>query len=114
MNAYDTNLTNCPNCGAPINGYKCGYCGTIFSSPLDSFTGQRALLMRITDDNQLFISGIDVTCVENNPLFSTYYNCDSPVMVMPQQETTITAHSANNAEEIGELVRKVQKILVDK
>ena len=22
--------TNCPNCGAPITGYKCEYCGTQF------------------------------------------------------------------------------------
>lgn len=21
-------ITNCPNCGAPIDGYKCEYCGT--------------------------------------------------------------------------------------
>ena len=24
------NQTNCPNCGAPIQGEKCEYCGTIF------------------------------------------------------------------------------------
>lgn len=23
-------LTNCPNCGAPITGSKCEYCGTVF------------------------------------------------------------------------------------
>lgn len=22
--------TNCPNCGAPIRGYECEYCGTVF------------------------------------------------------------------------------------
>lgn len=22
--------TNCPNCGAPISGHKCEYCGTVF------------------------------------------------------------------------------------
>ena len=26
------NIINCPNCGAPINGPRCEYCGTIFSS----------------------------------------------------------------------------------
>lgn len=25
-------ITNCPNCGAPISGPLCEYCGTIFSS----------------------------------------------------------------------------------
>jgi hypothetical protein len=24
--------TNCPNCGAPIVGSKCEYCGTVFAS----------------------------------------------------------------------------------
>ena len=24
--------TNCPNCGAPIVGHKCAYCGTAFNS----------------------------------------------------------------------------------
>ncbi len=23
--------TNCPNCGAPIVGHKCAYCGTVFN-----------------------------------------------------------------------------------
>lgn len=23
-------MSNCPNCGAPISGYKCEYCGTVF------------------------------------------------------------------------------------
>lgn len=23
-------MTNCPNCGAPIKGRECKYCGTIF------------------------------------------------------------------------------------
>lgn len=23
-------MTNCPNCGAPVNSYKCDYCGTVF------------------------------------------------------------------------------------
>ena len=25
-------ITNCPNCGAPIEGNKCPYCGTIFTN----------------------------------------------------------------------------------
>lgn len=24
-------MTNCPNCGAPITGRRCEYCGTVFS-----------------------------------------------------------------------------------
>ena len=32
-------VTNCPNCGAPINGKrKCEYCGTTFSSGEEEIT----------------------------------------------------------------------------
>lgn len=24
------NITNCRNCGAPVYGYKCEYCGTVY------------------------------------------------------------------------------------
>ena len=24
---------NCPNCGAPVKGYRCEYCGTPFEGP---------------------------------------------------------------------------------
>ena len=26
---------NCPNCGAPVRGYKCEYCDSVFDSPFD-------------------------------------------------------------------------------
>ena len=26
-------MTNCPNCGAPITGPRCEYCGTVFERP---------------------------------------------------------------------------------
>ena len=28
-------LLNCPNCGAPITGSKCEYCGTIFEKSVN-------------------------------------------------------------------------------
>jgi len=32
-------ITNCPNCGAPVNGRsKCEYCGTAFSSGEEEMT----------------------------------------------------------------------------
>ena len=36
-------MTNCPNCGAPITGSKCDYCGTVFqknSSPGIPYNGE--------------------------------------------------------------------------
>lgn len=28
-------MTNCPNCGAPVKGYQCEYCGTVFAERVD-------------------------------------------------------------------------------
>lgn len=30
-----TTLGNCPNCGAPIRGDECPYCGTVFTRKYD-------------------------------------------------------------------------------
>lgn len=30
-------ISNCPNCGAPIVGNKCEYCGTIFNGQEDLY-----------------------------------------------------------------------------
>lgn len=30
-------ISNCPNCGAPIVGNKCEYCGTIFNEQEDLY-----------------------------------------------------------------------------
>lgn len=32
-------MTNCPNCGAPISGTKCEYCGTAFLDMVDISPG---------------------------------------------------------------------------
>lgn len=32
-------MTNCPNCGSPISGTKCEYCGTAFLDVVDISTG---------------------------------------------------------------------------
>lgn len=31
-------MTNCPNCGSPISGTKCEYCGTAFFDTVDIST----------------------------------------------------------------------------
>lgn len=31
-------ITNCPNCGAPVNGSVCEYCGTRFASSQNEIT----------------------------------------------------------------------------
>ena len=35
-----TKMTNCPNCGAPLHGTKCDYCGTTFLDLIDIEPGE--------------------------------------------------------------------------
>lgn len=37
-------MTNCPNCGAPISGVKCEYCGTAFIDLVDISTGEKCIV----------------------------------------------------------------------
>ena len=43
---------NCPNCGAPITGYKCAYCGTQFFDFADIDMNKKGYL-RIKIDGKL-------------------------------------------------------------
>ena len=36
-------MTNCPNCGAPITGRACDYCGTAFHIPQDPIKAKTML-----------------------------------------------------------------------
>lgn len=36
-------MTNCPNCGAPITGPKCEYCGTVFPERIYSIKARTML-----------------------------------------------------------------------
>lgn len=41
--------TNCPNCGAPIVGSKCEYCGTAFSNRDDTTSSSSEQWIRVED-----------------------------------------------------------------
>ena len=37
-------MTNCPNCGSPISGIKCEYCGTTFFDLVDISAGKNCIV----------------------------------------------------------------------
>ena len=39
-------MTNCPNCGAPITGYQCEYCETVFDISNQSHLDKEIELLR--------------------------------------------------------------------
>ena len=50
--------TNCPNCGAPISGIKCEYCGTQFFDLADIELNKYAFLRVRIDNNVLLFEAI--------------------------------------------------------
>lgn len=58
-------ITNCPNCGSPIESHKCLYCGTIFYDFAEFEIGQPAYIrMKINGNLNVFkalLKSVDVT-----------------------------------------------------
>lgn len=58
--------TNCVNCGAPLTGSKCQYCGTEYGDAYDSAKKQKAELMEqllkvsISAQQAFVISGLNI------------------------------------------------------
>lgn len=82
---------NCPNCGAPITGYKCEYCGTVFYDFADLETGQTAYL-RLKHMNRIVDIKVLITDFnfESTNLLTFY--CDSePYYLRPDLDLRINA-----------------------
>lgn len=58
-----TKMTNCPNCGAPLNGIKCEYCGTAFFDMVDISTGENCIVrLRHGDEiitGKMYVGGVN-------------------------------------------------------
>lgn len=83
--------TNCPNCGAPIEGVKCGYCGTMFYDLADLKIGGTSYL-RISDPDgrimtmKVYTGDFRITRYSND----YYYNDNRTVMMMQQMDLDIS------------------------
>ena len=55
MERIRNNVLNCPNCGAPITGTKCEYCGAIFYDFANISTDGTPSYIRLKLLNQLII-----------------------------------------------------------
>lgn len=64
-------LLNCPNCGAPVSGFKCEYCGTVFYEKRDDDLSDLNEKMRLAMIN---ISQYDQTHNILNSIRPLHYN----------------------------------------
>ena len=53
-------LLNCPNCGAPITGLSCDYCGTQFFNIADMEVGKPGYLRMKLGDSVNFFKAIPI------------------------------------------------------
>lgn len=65
-------MTNCPNCGSPINGTKCEYCGTAFFDMVDISTGGTCIVrLRHGQEiitGEMYVGDINVDVVYGDPV----------------------------------------------
>lgn len=93
--------TNCPNCGAPIEGVKCKYCGTYFFNIADiDFNkpkyiripvGNRMMILNVVaSEMSLTTKSADEVFYANNKPFaymsSPEYELDLKLKVVPDDE----------------------------
>ena len=104
---------NCPNCGAPITGIKCEYCGTMFFDMADLKIGEASYLrMRMGDSVNTFMAypvRFDITF---EPVQTTTLWADtSPIAVIQPRSQDITINiefkAVVDSDEV--LMRKVIK-----
>lgn len=67
-----TRQLNCPNCGAPIDGDKCPYCGTTFINTL-SFDLENVQYLKVRIGDKIVLTKVYLASMtvnyENAPIF---------------------------------------------
>ena len=91
-------ITNCPNCGAPITGLKCEYCGTQFFDIADMEIGKPGYLRMKSGDSvytfRAMPTNMDVHFCE--PTYHLWAN-DTPIMHLPGEVViNLEFHVINN------------------
>ena len=68
-------MMNCPNCGAPVNGFKCEYCGTILNNGEKLYFENRQMeLWRHLDEARADLMIANLTAYQ--ALQNNYIKCD--------------------------------------
>ena len=85
-------VLNCPNCGAPITGEKCEYCGTvIYDFSVIDMNKPSYIKMRFNDRLFIFCAILkNATMTTEN--FNERYLCDDqPIFSIPRTSMSISA-----------------------
>lgn len=87
-------MTNCPNCGAPLSGWRCEYCGAAFYdfSSLD-ISFDKPIFMRFKFEGKILQTKVRLTnfTVNTSPDDVYLYSDNRPICCMSRVRTEIDA-----------------------
>ncbi len=103
---------NCPNCGAPITGDKCEYCGTMFYDFANMEFGEVGYFrMKILDNLFIFRARVDnVEVVENE---ATLWADNNPYIAMSHSMPKINLSLSVVEDDRGVIFEKRNKKLME-
>ena len=97
---------NCPNCGAPISGAKCEYCGTQFFDIADIEPGKAGFIRLKLGDQINVFRAIPQVSIEYSSAPETYYFDNEPIEVHTRHDMTVTVELTVVPDEEGAIWRK--------
>lgn len=85
-------LLNCPNCGAPIDGEKCQYCGTVFYDFAAIDTDKPSYIKMRVNGKLIMFKAIltNVQMTVSSPEAYTFFD-NRPIVVNQRNEMTVSA-----------------------
>lgn len=106
-------VMNCPNCGAPVTGGRCEYCGTLFLD-FGVLSTEKLTYIRIrTEKGFMFfrsiIQDIEMECDRTPEL----YACNNPVIFVHEPQYTLRFEAVGVPNENGLVFIESKKPTLD-
>lgn len=100
------NLLNCPNCGAPIRGAECEYCGTLFYDFAQLEVGKAGYLRLKIGENLLIFKALTTNVNVTQESDETLYFDNIPVHCFGTTKTTLDISMELMSDDRGVLLEK--------
>lgn len=100
---------NCPNCGAPIKGALCDYCGTVFYDLANVELGQKSFLRIKISGTVLVLEAVPVRFnIRNTEPHEIFYADGKPYETFVEPEYEVDIKFRCVPDEKGRLFAKVR------
>ena len=108
----NTDFGTCPKCGAPINGNRCEYCGSIFYDFVNIQSGAPTYIrMKIMGSLHIFRAVVeDVEINQDNGGTSLYADNDNYTIYMEPEMPEITLRMRAVPDDKGVILEKRKKV----